>query len=123
MSVEGEQQLPTEMSFKTGPVRASGYAIKLRRVVNAALREHYKSKVLNPKKVNEYVTNLNKTLYQILIDRLGVPKDLVVDISGKIVTSGDSIQIKDVEITLWDKDELLSRSVTKELREKLEKPA
>ncbi|MEM1605368.1 MAG: DUF2258 domain-containing protein [Fervidicoccaceae archaeon] len=123
MSVEGEQQLPTEISFKTGPVRASGYAIKLRRVVNAALREHYKSKVLNPKKVNEYVTNLNKTLYQILIDRLGVPKDLVVDISGKIVTSGDSIQIKDVEITLWDKDELLSRSVTKELREKLEKPA
>jgi hypothetical protein len=123
MSVEGEQQLPTEISFKTGPVRASGYAIKLRRVVNAALREHYKSKVLNPKKVNEYVTNLNKILYQILIDRLGVPKDLVVDISGKIVTSGDSIQIKDVEITLWDKDELLSRSVTKELREKLEKPA
>jgi hypothetical protein len=123
MSVEGEQQLPTEISFKTGPVRASGYAIKLRRVVNAALREHYKSKVLNPKKVNEYVTNLNKTLYQILIDRLGVPKELVVDISGKIVTSGDSIQIKDVEITLWDKDELLSRSVTKELREKLEKPA
>ncbi|MCC6009818.1 MAG: DUF2258 domain-containing protein [Fervidicoccaceae archaeon] len=123
MSVEGEQQLPNEISFKTGPVRASGYAIKLRRVVNAALREHYKSKVLNPKKVNEYVTNLNKTLYQILIDRLGVPKDLVVDISGKIVTSGDSIQIKDVEITLWDKDELLSRSVTKELREKIEKPA
>jgi hypothetical protein len=123
MSVEGEQQLPTEISFKTGPVRASGYAIKLRRVVNAALREHYKSKVLNPKKVNEYVTNLNKTLYQILIDRLGVPKDLVVDITGKIVISGDSIQIKDVEITLWDKDELLSRSVTKELREKLEKPA
>jgi hypothetical protein len=123
MSVEGEQQLPTEISFKTGPVRASGYAIKLRRVVNAALREHYKSKVLNPKKVNEYVTNLNKTLYQILIDRLGVPKELVVDISGKIVTSRDSIQIKDVEITLWDKDELLSRSVTKELREKLEKPA
>lgn len=118
-----ERQLPTEISFKTGPVRASGYAIKLRRVVNAALREHYKSKLLSPKKVNEYVTDLNKTLYQILIDRLGVPKDIVVDVSGKIVTSGDSIVIKDLEVTLWDKDEILSKSVTKELREKLEKMA
>lgn len=120
MSVE-EQQLPTEISFKTGPVRASGYAIKLRRVVNAALRGHYKTKALNPKKVNEYVTNLNKTLYQILIDKLGVPKDLVVDISGRIITVGDSISIKDVEVTLWDKDDILSKTVTRELREKIEK--
>jgi len=118
MSAE-QQQMPTEISFKTGPVRASGYAIKLRRVVNAALRNLYKSKALNPKKVNDYITNLNKTLYQILIDRLGVPKDLVVDISGKIDVKEDSIEIRDVEVTLWEKDEILSKTVTRELREKI----
>lgn len=114
-------QVPEEISVKTGPVRASGYAIKLRRVVNAALRDYYKNKVVNAKKVNEYVTNINKTLYEILIEKLGAPKDLVIDVSGKVSIVEDSIVIKDIEITLWDKDELLSRTVTRELREKIEK--
>lgn len=110
---------PGEITVRTGPVRASGYAIKLRRVINAALREHYKTKALNPKKVNDYITTINKVLYQLLVDRLGVPKELVVDISGTIAISGDTVTLKDIEVALWDKDELLSRTITRELKERL----
>ena len=50
--------------IKTGPVRTSGYALKLRRAVNAAFRDLYKQGRLDPRRVNEVVTELLAGLSQ-----------------------------------------------------------
>jgi hypothetical protein len=65
--------------LKTGPVRTSGYAIKLRRAVNAAFRKEYKEKTLDSKKVNELVTGLNQKIYEVLVNKYQVPKEAVVN--------------------------------------------
>ncbi len=107
------------VEVKTGPVRTSGYAIKLRRVINAALREEYKSGKLDSKKVNDAITELNKKIYAVLVDKFEVPKEAVVNITVDVEPSGDSITIKKIDVEVWDKDEILSKNVTREVGEKL----
>ncbi|MEM1742017.1 MAG: DUF2258 domain-containing protein, partial [Desulfurococcaceae archaeon] len=56
---------------RTGPVRLSGYALKLRRVVNAALRDYYKEKKISSKDVNQILGDMNAKIYSILVDKYG----------------------------------------------------
>ncbi len=108
-----------EIEIRTGPVRTSGYALKLRRAVNAALRDFYKKGELDPKKVNETITELNRIAYEVIVDKFQVPKEAVVNILVKIGREGDTVKIKDVNIEVWDKDEILSNNITKEVKNKL----
>ncbi len=107
------------VEVKTGPVRTSGYALKLRRVINAAFRDLYKEGKVDPRKVNDVVTELNKKIYEVLVGKFEVPKEAVVNIVADVEPSGDSIAIKNIEVEVWDKDEILSKNVTKEVQEKL----
>ncbi|RLG90001.1 MAG: DUF2258 domain-containing protein, partial [Thermoprotei archaeon] len=52
---------------RTGPIRLSGYALKLRRVVNAALRDYYKQKKLDAKEINNIISDINAKIYNILV--------------------------------------------------------
>ncbi len=105
--------------LKTGPVRTSGYAIKLRRAVNAAFRKDYKEGKMDAKKVNEVVTDLNKKIYEILVQKFQVPKEAVVNIAIEVEPKEDSIVVKDISVEVFDKDEILSSNATREVKQKL----
>lgn len=105
---------------KTGPVRTSGYAIKLRRIINAALREAYKQGRLDVKKVNEQVTKWNKLLYEIFVSSYEVPKEAIVNIQLELAESEGSVEVKNAVIEVWDKDDLMSKTLTKEFLRRLQ---
>uniref|UniRef100_A0A7J3ZMB9 DUF2258 domain-containing protein n=1 Tax=Fervidicoccus fontis TaxID=683846 RepID=A0A7J3ZMB9_9CREN len=110
-----------EVTVKTGPVRTSGYAIKLRKTINAALRGTYKQGRLNAKKVNETITKLNQMLYEVIVEGYEIPKDTILNIQATILEHGDDIVIKEVAVEIWNRDEILSKAVTKEITERLKK--
>lgn len=107
------------IELKTGPVRMSGYAIKLRRAANAAMRSYYAEKKLDAKIVNEKFTELNKLIYETLINRYNIPKDVIVNIQLSLDVIDNNLIIKDISVDIYDKDELISTNVTKELKQKL----
>ncbi|AFH42198.1 DUF2258 domain-containing protein [Fervidicoccus fontis] len=108
-----------EVSLKTGPVRMSGYALKLRRATNAALRKLYQEKKIEPKIANQMLTDLNKSLYDILINKYNIPKDAVINIELVLDISDSNLNLKDINISIYDKDDILSGNVTKELKQLL----
>ncbi|MGC8556943.1 MAG: DUF2258 domain-containing protein [Fervidicoccus sp.] len=108
-----------EVSLKTGPVRMSGYALKLRRATNAALRKIYQEKKIEPKIANQMLTDLNKSLYEILINKYNIPKDAVINIELVLDISDSNLNLKDINISIYDKDDILSGNVTKELKQLL----
>jgi len=104
---------------KTGPVRVSGYAIKLRRVVNAALKEYYKEKKLNPKEVNALLSDLNTKIYSVLVEKYQIPKDAIVNISLSYEVEENKLVFKDLKIEVYDLDAILTRNVTNEVKKLL----
>jgi hypothetical protein len=108
-----------EVSLKTGPVRMSGYALKLRRATNAALRKLYQEKKIEPKIANQMLTDLNKSLYDILINKYNIPKDAIINIELVLDISDSNLNLKDINISIYDKDDILSGNVTKELKQLL----
>ncbi len=104
---------------RTGPVRVSGYAIKLRRVVNAALREYYKKKELNAKEINKMISDLNAAIYSILVEKFEVPKDAVVNVILQYKVDDGKFNIKDIKIEVFDLNEILTRNTTLEIKKKL----
>ncbi len=104
---------------RTGPVRVSGYAIKLRRVVNAALRDYYKQKVLNAKDINKLISDLNAAIYNILVEKFEVPKDAVVNVILDYDVEDGQFKIKDIKIEVFDLNEILTRNTTMEIKKKL----
>ncbi|HEW64303.1 DUF2258 domain-containing protein [Fervidicoccus fontis] len=108
-----------EVSLKTGPVRMSGYALKLRRATNAALRKLYQEKKIEPKIANQMLTDLNKSLYEILINKYNIPKDAVINIELVLDISDSNLNLKDINISIYNKDDILSGNVTKELKQLL----
>ncbi len=104
---------------RTGPVRVSGYAIKLRRVVNAALRDYYKQKVLSAKEINKLISDLNAAIYNILVEKFEVPKDAVVNIILNYDVEDGQFKIKDIKIEVFDLNEILTRNTTMEIKKKL----
>ena len=104
---------------RTGPVRVSGYAIKLRRVVNAVLRDMYKKGELNSKKINEQISDLNAKIYNILVERFEIPKEAITNIVLDFDIAEGSLKINNIEIEIYDKDEILSRNTTNEVKKLL----
>ncbi len=105
--------------LKTGPVRTSGYAIKLRRAFNAAFRKEYKEGKIDSKKANEFVTKLNQSIYEVLVNKFQVPKEAVVNITLEVEESEGELSLKDINVDVYDKDEILSSNATKAVKEKL----
>lgn len=106
-----------EVLLKTGPVRMSGYALKLRRVTNAAFRKLYKEKKVDPKVINQFLTELNKNLYGILVEKYNIPKDVIINIQLVLDLNDSNIIIKDFDLSLYNKDEILSNNLTKEFKQ------
>ncbi len=113
MSLEGV------LEIRTGPVRVSGYAIKLRRVINGVLRKYYLDKSLDPKKINESVSQLNSKLFEVIVGRYKVPKEAVVNIQLRFRVKDHSIVTEDINVEVFDKDEILSGNITSDVKELL----
>ncbi|MGC9178526.1 MAG: DUF2258 domain-containing protein [Conexivisphaera sp.] len=111
--VQGQPaQQVVEGVLRTGPVRSSGYALKLRRVANAALRELIKEGLTTAAQVNEELTKLNKVLYSYIVEKYGIPKDAVVSITVRYAVSSGRFIVKGLEANVYERDEILSNNVT-----------
>ncbi|WP_440059754.1 DUF2258 domain-containing protein [Thermogladius sp. 4427co] len=109
---------------KTGPVRLSGYAIKLRRVVNASVSSVLKErpdiqKKDVQKKVNEVLTNLNKLIYSLLVEKYMAPKDAIVNIELEYEISDTDFKLKNIKIELYELNTTISDEATSELKKML----
>jgi len=105
-----------EYEVRTGPVRVGGYAIKLRRVINGVLTDKFKKGEISSKSINENISDLNKKLYQVIVDQFKVPKDAVTNIVLKFKIEEDKVAVKDIDVEIFDRDEILSRNVTEEVK-------
>ncbi|MEM0020860.1 MAG: DUF2258 domain-containing protein [Fervidicoccaceae archaeon] len=103
---------------KTGPVRTSGFALKLRRSINAALREAYKDKKISPTEVNKALTDINKILYELIVSEFSLPKDTVINIQITFDILDGKLSINDISIEVFVKDEILSKAITNKMRGK-----
>lgn len=104
---------------RTGPVRVSGYAIKLRRAVNAALRDLYKEKKLDAKEVNKLISDLNAAIYNVLVERFEIPKEAIVNIVLTYDIENERFVIKDINIEVYDLNHILTRNTTNEIKKAL----
>ncbi len=104
---------------RTGPVRVSGYAIKLRRVVNASLRPLYKEKKIDSKEVNAKISEINAAIYEVLINKFEVPKEAIVNITLEYDVEGEEFRIKDIKIEVYDLNEILTKNTTSEVKKLL----
>jgi len=104
---------------RTGPVRVSGYALKLRRVINAALRELYKEKKVDPKEINNVLSNLNAKIYSVLVERFEVPKEAIVNIVLNYDILDGKFVVKDLKIEIYDLNDILTNNATTEVKKLL----
>jgi len=104
---------------RTGPVRVSGYAIKLRKVVNASLRPLYKEKKIDSKEVNAKISEINAAIYEVLINKFEVPKEAIVNITLKYDVEGGEFRIEDIKIEVYDLNEILTKNTTSEVKKLL----
>ena len=109
----------SEYEVRTGPVRVSGYSIKLRRVINGVLSDKFKKGELDSKAVNESISELNRKLYEVIVDEFKVPKDAVTNIVVKFNVKDNKIIVDDITVEIFDRDEILSNNVTKEVKNRL----
>jgi len=112
----GVSRLP---EVRTGPVRVSGYAIKVRRVINAALKDYYKEKKLDPKEINQFLSDLNAKIYNVIVERFEIPKDAIVNVIIEYDVEEGRFVVKDLKIEVFDLDEILTRNVTAEVKKSL----
>jgi Uncharacterized protein conserved in archaea (DUF2258). len=112
----------TEGVLRTGPVRSSGYALKLRRVVNAALRPLIKGGTLTADQVNEELTKLNRALYSYMVEKYQIPKEAVVNVALRYTVEGGRFSIIDAQVDIYERDDILSNNVTEGVRRDLQLP-
>ncbi|MFP3229322.1 MAG: DUF2258 domain-containing protein [Nitrososphaeria archaeon] len=112
----------TEGVLRTGPVRSSGYALKLRRVVNAALRPLIKGGTLTADQVNEELTKLNRALYSYIVEKYQIPKEAVVNVTLRYTVEGGRFSITDAQVDIYERDDILSNNVTEGVRRDLQQP-
>jgi len=105
-----------EYKAQTGPVRVSGYAIKLRRVINGMLRPLVKEGKVDSKTLNESITHVNQAIYKVLAEKYNIPKQAVTNIVLVFTLEDSKVVPKSIEIEVFDKDEILSENTTKEVR-------
>ena len=107
------------LSVKTGPIRTSGFALKLRRAINASLREYYKDGKIKAADVNKAMTEINKALYDLIVTDFGLPKESVLNIQLTFDIEGGIFVLKDIIIETYVKDEVLSKALTNKAKGKL----
>lgn len=103
-----------EGAYKTrsGPVRVSGYAIKIRRVINRVLREYYSMDRLSSKLINQSISELNSKLYSVIVEKYNIPKEAVVNIAIEFSVTDNKIYVNNTGVGVFDKDGILSKNVT-----------
>lgn len=106
-------------TVKTGPIRTSGFALKLRRAINASLREYYKEGKVKPKEINNAMTEINKVLYELIVNDFGLPKETIINIQITFDIEGEKFVLKDITIESYVKDEILSKTLTNKAKGKL----
>ena len=104
---------------KTGPVRVSGYAIKLRKAINGVLSDYYKQGKCSSKAINESISDLNKKIYEVIVDKYKVPKEAVTNIVLDFDVEDNKIIVKDILVEIFDKVEMLSKTITEDLKSML----
>jgi len=101
------------MEARTGYVRVSGYAIKLRRVINATLSDYYKKGELDSGKVNEKISNINSELFKVIVDELKIPKEAIVNITLSFEPDKEEgLKINGVSVHVFKEDKELSDKAT-----------
>lgn len=107
------------LEVRTGPIRVSGYALKLRRVINGVLGKEVKSGKIDSKALNESITEVNRAIYTVLAEKYKVPKQAVTNINLRFRVEDSRVVPVDIEVEVFDKDEILSRNATEDVRKAL----
>ena len=108
-----------KFDVKTGPVRLSGYALKIRRVINGVLRPHYAKGEADSKQVNQSISELNTKLYNVLVDKYKIPNDAIVNINLSFEVVDNKVKVLDISADVYDRDDILSKNVTEDLKKML----
>jgi hypothetical protein len=103
------------ITVTTGPVRASGYALRLRRAVYAAAGARPGARV---DALNVELARIDKAIYDALV-ALGVPKSAVLVISAALSVEGDRPRISDVRVDVMQRDDVLSEDATRAVADEL----
>ena len=89
------------MKLSSGYIIVGAYADKIRRTLFAQLRDHIKKKEIDPKMVAKASGELNKLLYEILVNKLKLDKGDVVRVmveyeldNGEVVWNLDTLRIE-----------------------------
>ncbi len=107
------------LEVRTGPVRVSGYALKLRRVINGVLRDDVKAGKVDSKALNDSITEVNRAIYRVLAEKYKVPKQAVTNINLRFRVEDSRVVPVDIEVEVFDKDEILSKNATEDVRKEL----
>ena len=106
------------MRLSSGYVRVSGYADKIRRTLFAQVRDQIKSGVLDSRQVAYRAAQLNRLLFEVLVDTLGLRKGDVVRVmidyevaDGDIKFNWDTLTIE-----VYPLNESLTTQATEEAR-------
>ncbi len=97
----------------------SGYALKLRRVINGVLRDKVKKGEVDSKVLNESITEVNRAIYKVLAEKYSVPKQAVTNIVLVFKLDGSRVVPQDIEVEVFDKDEILSGNATRDVKAEL----
>ena len=94
-----------EGTLRTGLVIAGGYADKVRRVLFAQLKDAIKSGQVEAKEVARAAGELNRLLYEIIVNKLGIDKGDVVRVTVEYVLENGSIKWKldTLRIEAWQR--------------------
>jgi hypothetical protein len=107
--------MSSSYAITTGPVRASGYALRFRRAAYAAARAHLGAQA---DALDAEVARVNKAVYDALV-ALGVPKGAVLVVTAALSVEGDRPRISDVRVDVLRRDDILSENVTRALADEL----
>jgi len=108
------------MEARTGYVRVSGYAIKLRRVLNAILSEEFKKGELDTKVVNDKISTINSELFKVLVEELKVPKEAIVNIVLSFEPDKmEGIKVNGISIHIFEENKDLSEKATEAAKKAL----
>ncbi|BBE42467.1 single- stranded DNA-binding family protein [Conexivisphaera calida] len=112
-------QTETEGTIKTGPIRASGYAVQFRRAAFGALSRAIDAGLVTAKDVSDEVGRVDQALYRVLVEKHGIPKDAVVSVTAKYSVDGGHLHITDLAVEAYARDEALSAALTADARAEL----
>ncbi|MGC8614038.1 MAG: single- stranded DNA-binding family protein, partial [Conexivisphaera sp.] len=81
-------QSGAEGLIRTGPIRASGYAVQFRRAAFGALQGAIKAGLVGIKDVSDEVGRVDRALYRVFVERHRIPKEAVVNITARYSVEG-----------------------------------